>query len=141
MLANYDHPRPGDEVPGGLAEFLDPAGGQLWSPHTFRVRILPTFWTHVSDDHAVTTQLLPAGPSSTRAVVSWLVHPDAVEGVDYRLDRLLPFWQLTSEQDWEICHRQQRGVRSAGYRPGPLSPSTEHNVANLHAWYLRQMAP
>ncbi len=179
VLANYDHPRPGDPVPGGLAEFPDPAGLEWWSltrsplrppfvtesidgtpvapslaaasagagagagaagePGTLRLRVLPSFWAHVSVDHAVTTQLLPAGPATTRAVVSWFVHPRAVEGRDYDLERLLPFWQLTSEQDWEICGRQQRGVRSLGYRPGPLSPSLEHNVANFHAWYARRM--
>ncbi len=182
VLANYDHPRPGDPVEGGLAEFPDAAGAGWWSltrsllrppfvtesldgspvapplagsgpgappvaaapdgsgdPGTLRLRILPSFWAHVSADHAVTTQVLPAGAGRTRTVVSWLVHPDAVEGRDYELERLLPFWRLTSEQDWEICARQQRGVRSSAYRPGPLSPTLEYNVAAFHAWYARRM--
>ena len=62
-------------------------------------------------------------------VVTWLVDEEAVEGRDYSLDRLLPVWGRTSEQDWQLCERNQRGTRSSGYRPGPLSDRHEANVA------------
>ena len=58
----------------------------------------------------------------------WLVHEDAREGADYALDHLLPFWNLTNEQDWEICRWQQKGVDSIGYAPGPLSQRKEYDV-------------
>ena len=64
----------------------------------------------------------------------------AEPGRDYSLDRLLPFWKLTSEQDWEICERVQRGVDSRAYRPGPLSPSSEYNVESFLDWYVRQLS-
>ena len=63
----------------------------------------------------------------------------AVEGRDYDLARLLPFWQLTSEQDWEICERQQRGVNSSAYTPGPYSTYKEYNVDAFIRWYLKQL--
>ncbi len=106
---------------------------------TLRMRGLPNFWNHSSCDHAVTTRLLPAGPQKTLARVIWLVHEDAVEGTDYHLETLLPFWQLTSEQDWEIVKNAQRGVNSRAYRPGPYSPAKEYNVEAFVCWYLRQM--
>ena len=62
-----------------------------------------------------------------------------VEGVDYELARLLPFWQLTSEQDWELCERNQAGVRSPAYTPGPYSHAREYNVAAFTDWYLARM--
>lgn len=105
---------------------------------TLRVRTLPNFWNHSSCDHTVSTRLLPAGPVGTRIQVSWLVHEEAVEGKDYRLEDLLPFWQLTSEQDWEICERQQKGVSSSAYSPGPYSSFKEYNVNGFIQWY-RQM--
>jgi Rieske 2Fe-2S family protein len=105
-----------------------------------RLRTLPNFWNHSSCDHAVTTRLLPAGLHLTQARVIWLVHEDAREGVDYELDRLLPFWQLTSEQDWTLCERVQRGVTSTAYRPGPLSRTREYNVDAFQRWYLQQLA-
>jgi Rieske 2Fe-2S family protein len=107
---------------------------------TLRIRTLPNFWNHSSCDHAVSTRLLPAGPNATHARVIWLVAQDAVEGKDYQLEELLPFWQLTSEQDWQICETQQRGVRSRAYTPGPYSKYKEYNVDGFVRWYLKKLA-
>jgi Rieske 2Fe-2S family protein len=104
-----------------------------------RMRSMPNFWVHASCDHAVAARLLPAGPRKTIVRAYWLVHQDAREGDDYRLERLLPFWQLTNEQDWEICKWQQKGVDSMGYEPGPLSRRKEYNVDAFIRWYLKEM--
>ena len=56
-------------------------------------------------------------------------------------DRLLPFWNVTNEQDWEICKWQQKGVESIGYEPGPLSQRKEYNVDAFILWYLKAMRP
>ena len=104
-----------------------------------RMRSMPNFWVHASCDHAVATRLLPAGPRKTTVRSYWLVDQDAREGNDYQLDRLLPFWHLTNEQDWEICKWQQKGVDSIGYEPGPLSQRKEYNVDAFIRWYLKQM--
>ena len=74
---------------------------------------------------------------SALAALRWLVDAGAVEGRDYRLEDLLPFWQLTSEQDWEICERQQRGVNSSAYVPGPYSTYKEYNVDSFVQWYMK----
>jgi Rieske 2Fe-2S family protein len=105
---------------------------------TLRMRTMPNFWNHSSCDHAVSTRLLPAGPQATKAQVIWLVHQDAVDGRDYQLADLLPFWELTSIQDWELCRNAQRGVMSSQYRPGPLSRFKEYNVEAFRRWYLQQ---
>jgi Rieske 2Fe-2S family protein len=87
---------------------------------TLRVRTVPNFWAHMSADHAVLTRLLPAGPETTLVRVQWLVDRDAEAERDYELEQLLPFWQLTSEQDWELCQRNHAGVRNPGIPPRPL---------------------
>jgi Rieske 2Fe-2S family protein len=104
---------------------------------TLRIRTLPNFWNHSSCDHGVSTRLLPAGPQLTAIRVWWLVDEKAVEGRDYDLARLMPFWQLTSEQDWVICERQQKGVNSSAYTPGPYSTFKEYNVERFVRWYLK----
>jgi Rieske 2Fe-2S family protein len=104
-----------------------------------RMRSLPNFWVHASCDHAVAARLLPVNSRVTRVRAYWLVHEDAREGEDYALDRLLPFWNLTNEQDWEICKYQQKGVDSVGYEPGPLSQIKEYNVDAFIRWYLKEM--
>jgi Rieske 2Fe-2S family protein len=106
---------------------------------TLRIRTLPNMWHHASCDHAVTTRLLPMGLQRTAVRVTWLVHEDAVEGRDYRLDEIMPFWQLTSEQDWSLCEKAQKGVNSSRYLPGPLSTFKEYNVDAFLRWYLHQL--
>lgn len=123
----------GQQVAPLMGDYPDPDVG------TLRIRTLPNFWNHSSCDHAVSTRLLPAGPEQTAIRVWWLVHADAVEGDDYVLEKLMPFWQLTSEQDWEICERQQRGIRSSAYRPGPYSTHKEYNVERFVKWYLKSV--
>ncbi len=134
-------------VPGYLSESMDgrqvaPLMGDYTDADvgTLRVRSLPNFWNHSSCDHSVSTRLVPMGPRLTRARVIWLVEGNAVEGKDYRLEEVLPFWQLTSEQDWDLCNRAQRGVNSSAYAPGPLSSYKEYNVEGWIRWYLRQLA-
>jgi Rieske 2Fe-2S family protein len=88
----------------------------------------------------VSTRLAPSGPEETRIRVQWLVHQDAVEGRDYDLATLLPFWELTSQQDWELCEQNQIGVRSAAFTPGPYSRTREYNVIRYTEWYLHAIA-
>jgi Rieske 2Fe-2S family protein len=68
-----------------------------------------------------------------------LVHEDAVDGSDYRLEDITPFWQLTSEQDWALCELAQKGVSSSHYLPGPLSTYKEYNVDSFIRWCLHQL--
>jgi Rieske 2Fe-2S family protein len=129
--------------PGFVTESLDGAPvASLMGDHpdydvgTLRVRTVPNFWSHASADHAVLTRLLPDGPDHTQISVYWLVDADA----DCDLARMLPFWQLTSEQDWALCEANHAGVRSPAYRPGPYSPSREYNVIAFVDWYLERMS-
>jgi Rieske 2Fe-2S family protein len=123
----------GRQVAPLMGDYPDPDVG------TARVRMLPNFWNHSSCDHSVSVRLTPAGLYRTQVRMYWLVDENAEEGRDYELDRLLPFWQLTAEQDWEICLNQQRGVNSRAYVPGPLSIYKEYNVDNFLRWYLRRL--
>jgi glycine betaine catabolism A len=106
---------------------------------TLRVRTVPNKWSHMSADDAVVTRLLPDGPEARLVSIYWLLDDGAAEGRDYSLKRLLPFWQLTSEQDWTLCERNYAGVRSPAYVPGPYSPTREYNVSAFVEWYLERV--
>ena len=134
-------------VPGWVSESMDgrPVAPLMGSYRTrdvgtLRMRTMPNFWNHSSGDHSVSTRLAPAGPQKTLVQVQWLVHEDAVEGKDYTLDALLPFWDLTSEQDWDLCEKNQAGVNSSAFTPGPYSTKREYNVIRYTEWYLHQIA-
>ncbi len=123
----------GKQVAPLMGEYADPEVG------TLRVRTLPNFWMHASCDHAVSVRLTPNGLYRTAIRMYWLVDEKAEEGRDYELEKLLPFWQLTAEQDWAICENQQKGVNSSAYVPGPLSVYKEYNLDRFLRWYLQEM--
>ncbi len=123
----------GKQVAPLMGDYTDPDVG------TVRVRMLPNFWNHSSCDHSVTVRLTPNGLHHTQIRMIWLVDEKAEEGKDYDLEKLLPFWLWTAEQDWQICVNQQRGVNSHAYTPGPLSTYKEYNLDRFLRWYLQQM--
>jgi Rieske 2Fe-2S family protein len=48
-------------------------------------------------------------------------------------------WQVTSEQDWDLCERNHAGVRNPAFMPGPYSRHREYNVLAFVDWYLDRM--
>ena len=95
----------------------------------------PNAWFHVCADHAVTFSVLPISVDRTLVRTTWLVHEDAVEGVDYDVETLTHVWRETNEQDAVFCARAQLGVSSPGYEPGPYAPS-EYQVDAFTTWYV-----
>jgi len=100
----------------------------------------PSTWCHFTADHAVTFRLLPLTATTTELTTTWLVHEDAVEGVDYDLDWLTSVWLATNQQDAALVERTQRGVNSPAYRPGPYSPVEEEGVIQFIDWYAARMS-
>ncbi|MCH2385902.1 MAG: aromatic ring-hydroxylating dioxygenase subunit alpha [Pedosphaera sp.] len=123
----------GQQVAPLMGDYTDNSVG------TLRLRTVPNMWCHASCDHVVSTRLLPINKATTEVRVIWLVDAQAEEGKDYQLEKLMPFWQLTSEQDWSLCEAAQLGVQSSGYRPGPYSTHKEYNVERFVRWYLNQL--
>ena len=101
----------------------------------------PTTWNHVLIDHAVTFRVLPLGPEETAVATKWLVHKDAVEGVDYDLAELIHVWTETNDQDRRIVEENAFGIRSPAYEPGPYSELHEGGVIQFLDWYARFLEP
>jgi Rieske 2Fe-2S family protein len=117
-----------------LGNLTDPRLGDLhfWTQ--------PNSWHHIFSDHAVTFAVFPLAADRTLLRTTWLVHKDAVEGVDYDVDRLTSVWRVTNEQDAALVELAQRGAGSRGYRPGPYSPLTEGLVDQFTTWYVERVA-
>jgi Rieske 2Fe-2S family protein len=118
---------------------MGPNFDQLQDGGSLRLNTLPNFWFSASSDHAVGAQLTPLSPTQTRVQVDWLVNKDAVEGTDYNLNQMLPFWTLTNEQDWDICEAVQLGVVQASFVPGPLSQTKESALERFILWYTENL--
>ena len=100
--------------------------------------VYPNFWMDAVSDYMWTMRLTAISPSQTAIDLSWLVDREAVEGVDYNLERLTEFWKITGEQDWELCENNFRGIESSHYQPGPYAP-VEQDVVRYVDWYISNM--
>ncbi len=99
----------------------------------------PSSWNHFLGDHALSFRVLPLGPGETLVTTRWLVHRDAVEGVDYDLDNLTKVWLATNDQDRQLVEETFRGVSSPAYVPGPFSDVAENGVCQFVDWYCDTM--
>jgi Rieske 2Fe-2S family protein len=99
----------------------------------------PSTFNHALGDYAFSFRLLPLGPQETLVTGKWYVHRDAVEGRDYDLANLVKVWDVTNGQDRDLVERNQEGVNSLGYRPGPYSRKAEMGVIRFVDWYCAMM--
>ncbi|HEX4266278.1 MAG TPA: aromatic ring-hydroxylating dioxygenase subunit alpha [Steroidobacteraceae bacterium] len=95
----------------------------------------PNGFNHVAGDYGFFFQAVPTGPLETTVTGTWIVHEDAVEGVDYDLARLSEVWTATNDQDRALSENNQRGVESRAYVPGPYSQTSEQLVLRFADWY------
>ncbi|MGM8931962.1 aromatic ring-hydroxylating oxygenase subunit alpha [Salinicola halophyticus] len=102
---------------------------------SLRILHLPNSWNHFMGDHAVVFRVLPLGPQETLVTTKWLVHKDAVEGVDYDPERLRQVWDATNDQDRRLAEENQLGINSLAYQPGPYSTTYEFGVIDFVDWY------
>jgi len=86
-------------------------------------------------DHVVLYRFTPLGPDKTDCDITWLVRGDAQEGRDYDRDKLIWLWDVTTQADKAIIERNQQGVNSRYYAPGPLS-KMEAMTWKFLSWYL-----
>lgn len=115
-----------------LGDFEHPRSGFL----TFHQQ--PNAWHHFLADHVITFTVLPLTPTRTLVRTTWLVHKDAVEGVDYDRENLIRVWDATNRQDQTFVELAQEGSANPFYEPGPYSPS-ESMVEQFLRWYITQL--
>lgn len=115
-----------------LADFTTARLGRL------SLHMQPNAWFHFLSDHAITFSVIPLAPDRTLVRTTWLVHADAVEGVDYHLDSLTRVWTATNDQDALLVARAQQGISSPAYLPGPYNP-TEYQVEAFVNWYVTRL--
>jgi Rieske 2Fe-2S family protein len=99
----------------------------------------PSMFAHVLGDYAFFFRLLPLSVDQTLVTSKWLVNGEAEEGRDYDPKKLAELWSVTNDQDRDLCERNQEGVRSLGFQPGPYSQSRESHVIKFVEWYADAM--
>lgn len=99
----------------------------------------PNTWNHFLGDHAIVFRILPISPTETEVTTKWLVHKDAVEGVDYDIPNLTEVWLNTNDEDRQVVEENQKGILSPAYEPGPYSTIQEEGVIQFVDWYVGLM--
>jgi Rieske 2Fe-2S family protein len=93
------------------------------------LHLVPTLLLSPHPDYVLTHVLEPLSAGRTRIRCQWLFPPEVIAREGFDPAYAVQFWDITNQQDWAACESVQRGVRSAGYRPGPLSQVHEDGVA------------
>jgi Rieske 2Fe-2S family protein len=87
-------------------------------------------------DHIVIYRFTPLSVEQTECDITWLVNGDAQEGKDYDVKELTWLWDVTTIADQHIIERNQEGVNSRFYEPGPYS-QMEDFTERFVGWYLQ----
>ena len=112
-----------------IGPFVEPESSSL------SVWTQPNSWHHFCCDHVVTFSLTPLSAGKSLLRTSWLVHEDAVDGVDYDRDHLASLWRTTNNQDGHFSSINHQGIANAGYRQGPYAVE-EKLVENFKDFYV-----
>ncbi|PID46298.1 MAG: Rieske (2Fe-2S) protein [Proteobacteria bacterium] len=118
-----------DAVKKHIGDFKDVNPGALVLFH------YPSTWNHFLDDQVISFRILPIAPQATLVTTKWLVHKDAVEGMDYDKEVLTYVWNQTNAQDKHLVEENQKGINSPLYESGPYSSVYESGVIQFVKWY------
>ncbi|MFN0198475.1 MAG: aromatic ring-hydroxylating oxygenase subunit alpha [Planctomycetaceae bacterium] len=124
--------RDGRQIAPLMGRFRENDGGLT------STRIHPGGYVIAPCDYAIINRFTPLAVDRTLQEILWLVHPDAVEGVDYDPEEVVFLWRVTSDEDLTIIEANQQGVNSRAYRPGCYSKS-EDGPNRLVKWYLHEL--
>jgi len=102
------------------------------------LQVGPVTYALLYCDHVVIYRFTPLSLDTADCDITWLVRGDAEEGVDYDKEKLTWLWDITTHADKKIIERNQQGVNSRYYVPGPLSTMEDYTWSFL-SWYLDLM--
>jgi len=119
------------EVQKLLSDTVSDLGYLRWS-------LQPNCYNIALPDYIFTFSVLPINARQSLVHSKWLVHKDAVEGSDYKVDELRNLWETTNNQDIRLTELNQKGVNSQAYLPGPYMPNAESWCERFTDWYCTE---
>jgi Rieske 2Fe-2S family protein len=80
--------------------------------------IFPNMFLDISGTSTIATCLLPRGAEHTTVVTEYLFRPEVVEDPGFDPTEIVEFSELVAHQDYAVCERAQKGVRSRAFTHG-----------------------
>lgn len=114
------------------------SGDDLRLVHYFN--IYPAFLLSLHPDYVLIHTIWPMAVDRSVIRCEWLFTEQAAGCDDFDPSDAVEFWNMTNEQDWAICERAQKGVRSRGFRPARYH-DLEETIYFFDNWYLRTVEP
>jgi len=114
------------------------AGDDLRLVHYFN--LYPSFLLSLCPDYVLTHTVWPIDVEHSVIRCEWLFPAVAADAEGFDPSDAVDFWHLTNQQDWTLCERAQKGVRSHGYEPARYG-GLEQTIWFFDNWYLRTMEP
>ena len=114
-------------------------GIKEWSHDTdIAITWFDTGYWQTYDDHILVARFTPRGPELTDVEIFWLVHPDAVAGIDFDPEKLRELWDITIIEDAWIVENNHVGIKSMGYRSGRYTMH-ETQPSYFATWYMKEI--
>ena len=96
----------------------------------------PGFSLAAFPDFAFVIDWVPVSATETVFRTRWLVHAEAVEGVDYDRAEVVDLANTFNLEDKVIVERNQAGINSPSYEPGPYQIPLENDTRKFIRHYL-----
>ncbi len=102
--------------------------------------LFPNMLLSIHPDYANYYIIKPVAVDRTIVESAWMFHPHTLTAKKNNMKSAIDFWDLTNRQDWVIVERNQQGVTSRRYIPGPYSPR-ESIPAAWDRQYIKVLKP
>lgn len=100
--------------------------------------VFPNFLISLHPEYVMAHSVWPDGVDRCRIECFWLFAEDTIKSDAFELTDAIHFWDMTNQQDWEICERSQLGIQSKKYAPAPYS-GQESLLAAYDKFYLSEL--
>lgn len=102
----------------------------------YSICVFPNLFLDISPTSTVATWLQPRGPELTTVVSEYLFRPEVIDEPGFDPSEVVEFNELVNAQDFAVCERVQKGVRSRAFAHGVYADKD----AAPHAFNLRYLA-
>ncbi len=102
--------------------------------------VFPNMFIDVTGTGAIATTLLPREPGHTTVITDYLFRPEAIADPGFDPSEIVEFVELVAHQDYVVCERVQRGVRSRAFTHGVLAEK-DSLLDGFNTRYLQERGP
>jgi glycine betaine catabolism A len=102
--------------------------------------VYPNMFLDVTGTGAISTALCPREAGLTTVVTEYLFRPETIADPGFDPSDVVEFGELIGHQDYVVCERVQRGVRSRAFTHGVLAEK-DSLLDGFNARYLAQRGP